>query len=515
MVKRDMNNKNNSVIKQQLANKRLLITGCTGFLGKVLLEKIIREIPDVASITLLIRGSKKYPTAEERFKHEIASASIFDALREKDSAALDRILSEKVRCVTGEITEDDFGLEQSEWKALSQQVDLIINSAASVNFREPLDQALSINTLSLFNLINFSDAAGNIPLVHVSTCYVNGFNEGQMGENIVGPTGKKITQHSDGYYDVESLIPEFQDAIEKTKKANKDKSKLSEELTELGARTANLYGWNDVYTFTKWMAEQVLLHRFKSKTLTILRPSIIESTYIDPVGGWIEGVKVADAMIMAYARQKVSFFPGRKDSLMDIIPADFVSNSILYSAAKTIKEPGTNRIYQCCSGDANPITVQKLIDYVVEEGKSNYAKYDRLFYAKPEKPFNVLNKSVFQAVIGLVVFQANAFYKAKKLLGLKPSSKVIDNLEVVKALSKIYAFYGDMNVVFNNHKMMALVEEFGEADKKLFPVDAALIDWQHYIRDVHFAGLQKYALEDRKVIQMRREQAKQQVNSAA
>lgn len=510
-----MNNKNNSEIKKQLSNKRLLITGCTGFLGKVLLEKIIREIPDVAGITLLIRGNGKHPTAEERFKHEIASASIFDALREKDSAALGRVLSEKVRCITGEITEDNFGLDQSEWDALSQEVDIIINSAASVNFREPLDQALSINTLSLFNLINFSQAAGDVPLVHVSTCYVNGFNEGQMGESIVGPTGKKIAQHSDGYYDVESLMTEFNSAIERTKKANKDKDKLTDELTELGAQIANMYGWNDVYTFTKWMAEQVLLHRFKDKTLTILRPSIIESTYQEPVGGWIEGVKVADAMIMAYARQKVSFFPGRKDSLMDIIPADFVSNSILYSAAKSIKDPGVSRIYQCCSGDANPITVQKLVDYVVDEGKSNYAKYDRLFYAKPEKDFNVLNKSVFQSLIGVVAFQANLFYRAKKLIGLKPSRKTIDNLGVVKALSKIYAFYGDMNVVFNNHKMLSLIEEFGEADKELFPVDATLIDWKHYIRDVHFAGLQKYALEDRKVIQMRREQAKKKIDKAA
>lgn len=510
-----MINAHESVIKQQLANKRLLITGCTGFLGKVLLEKIIREVPDVASITLLIRGSGKYSSAEERFKHEIASASIFDALREQDATALEQIFDEKVRCITGEITEENFGLSSGQWNELAQQVDVMINSAASVNFREPLDQALSINTLSLFNFINFSEAAGKIPLVHVSTCYVNGYNEGQMGEDIVGPTGKKIAQHSDGYYDVESLIEEFQTAIAQTKKANKESRKLADELTELGAKLANLYGWNDVYTFTKWMAEQVLLHHFKDKTLTILRPSIIESTYKEPVGGWIEGVKVADAMIMAYARQKVSFFPGRKDSLMDIIPADFVSNSILYSVAKTLKDPGENRIYQCCSGAENPITVQELIDYVVEEGKANYANYDRLFYAKPEKSFNVLGKRLFQAAIGAVVFQANLFYNIKKVMGLKPSSKAIENLSVVKALSKIYAFYGDMNVVFNNRKMLALIEEFGDADRALFPVDAALIDWKHYIREVHFAGLQKYALEDRKVIELRKQKAKQQARKAA
>ena len=40
------------------------------------------------------------------------------------------------------------------------------------------------------------------------------------------------------------------------------------------------------------MAEQLLLHHFKGQTLTILRPSIIESTYQEPVAGWIEGVKL-------------------------------------------------------------------------------------------------------------------------------------------------------------------------------------------------------------------------------
>jgi len=34
-------------VKEQLAGKRIMITGTTGFLGKVVIEKMIREIPDV------------------------------------------------------------------------------------------------------------------------------------------------------------------------------------------------------------------------------------------------------------------------------------------------------------------------------------------------------------------------------------------------------------------------------------------------------------------------------------
>src|SRR5690606_41488011 len=66
------------------------------------------------------------------------------------------------------------------------------------------------------------------------------------------------------------------------------------------------YGWNDTYTFTKWMGEQLLMKGLDGKTLTILRPSIVESTLKSPAPGWIEGVKVADAIILAYARDRKS-----------------------------------------------------------------------------------------------------------------------------------------------------------------------------------------------------------------
>lgn len=45
----------------------ILLTGATGFLGKALLEKLLRSCPRVATIFILIRP-KKSQTVEERFK---------------------------------------------------------------------------------------------------------------------------------------------------------------------------------------------------------------------------------------------------------------------------------------------------------------------------------------------------------------------------------------------------------------------------------------------------------------
>ena len=63
-----------NIINQQLAGKHVLISGCTGFLGKVLLEKLLRTNPDIGGVHLLVRGSKKYSNIRDRFESEIQSS---------------------------------------------------------------------------------------------------------------------------------------------------------------------------------------------------------------------------------------------------------------------------------------------------------------------------------------------------------------------------------------------------------------------------------------------------------
>ena len=47
------------------AHKDIFITGATGFVGKCLLEKLLRGVPDVGRLFVLVR-SKKEKCAQER-----------------------------------------------------------------------------------------------------------------------------------------------------------------------------------------------------------------------------------------------------------------------------------------------------------------------------------------------------------------------------------------------------------------------------------------------------------------
>jgi hypothetical protein len=63
----------------------------------VVLEKLIRSVPDIGRIVLLIRGD-----ARARFERDIATSSIFDRLRAEDPVALARFFAEKIECIGGE-----------------------------------------------------------------------------------------------------------------------------------------------------------------------------------------------------------------------------------------------------------------------------------------------------------------------------------------------------------------------------------------------------------------------------
>jgi thioester reductase-like protein len=55
-----------SAVQRMFRGAGVFVTGGTGFLGKVLLEKLLRSCPDVGNIFLLLR-SKKEKTQKERF----------------------------------------------------------------------------------------------------------------------------------------------------------------------------------------------------------------------------------------------------------------------------------------------------------------------------------------------------------------------------------------------------------------------------------------------------------------
>jgi len=485
-------------VSETLSGKQIFITGVTGFLGKAILERLLREVPDVAQIHVLVRGSKGL-TGFDRCMKDVVGSSVFDTLRSSLGERFDNLIERKLSVVEGELTEPLFGLSQEAFDHLANACDLIVNSAASVNFREAMDQALEINTLSLNNIVALakSGSAEQTPVLQISTCYVNGLNRGIISEDVLRPASGLIDPIDRETYEIAPVIDRIQQKIERIKERFSSNEKSEQKLIELGIQQSRHYGWNDTYTFTKWLGEQLLIQGLSKQSLTLLRPSIIESAWTSPQPGWVEGVKVADALIYAYAKGRVSIFPGEDRGILDVIPVDLVANSAILSSAQLLAGQKNVRIYQCCSGTANPIRLKDFIAHIMQASREQYTELPKLFSKKPEHSFKTVSTQKFQLYMSALTTFTWVKTSVGRLMGSHSANSLMAKVKTTASLAVIFGFYTAARYRFESRKLEQLQARFSFEEQKRFNTRADQYDWRTYLQKVHLPGLHRFALADK------------------
>ena len=137
---------------------------------------------------------------------------------------------------------------------------------------------------------------------------------------------------------------------------------MKDQLVEAGRARAASVGWPDAYAFTKALGEQALTDVKGDVPVSIVRPSIIESALAEPKPGWIRGFRMAEPVIISYARGLLSAFPGAPEGTVDVIPVDLVVAAIIAVAALGPDEAPP--ITQVASGGINPLKYRTLVDNV-------------------------------------------------------------------------------------------------------------------------------------------------------
>ena len=96
--------------------------------------------------------------------------------------------------------------------------------------------------------------------------------------------------------------------------------------------------------------------------MSIVRPSIIESAWAEPTPGWIRGFRMAEPVIISYARGLLKEFPGVPEGTVDVIPVDIVVAAIIgVAAAGPERAPA---ITQVASGGINPLKYRAMVDNI-------------------------------------------------------------------------------------------------------------------------------------------------------
>ncbi|XP_060668544.1 probable fatty acyl-CoA reductase 4 isoform X1 [Ziziphus jujuba] len=345
-------------IVQFLENKTILVTGATGFLGKMLVEKVLRVQPNVKKLYLLIRASDSH-SASRRMYTEVIGKELFRVLREKWDTNFESLIAEKVAAISGDVSCENLGLDVNDMEKLWKDIDVIVNSAATTSFDGRYDVALGTNTLGVLHVLSFAKKCTNLKmLVHLSTAYVCGERDGLILEDEMFYTGKtlKVTSKLD-FKEEQKLMAE---KLEELRDQNASADTITTTMRDFGIQRAKLYGWPNTYVFTKAMGEICLRNSKENFPLVIIRPTMVTSSYKEPFPGWIEGLRTIDSVIVGYGKGKVKFFLSKPKLVLDLIPGDMVINIILAAMAAHANQSSDATIYQIGSSLKNPIDMPNI-----------------------------------------------------------------------------------------------------------------------------------------------------------
>ncbi len=478
-----------------------MLTGASGFLGKAVLAALLRHGDGIERLVVVLRAADD-EEARRRLRGEVLVA--------EPLAGLD---GSRVEAVAADLGEDG-GAAGAAWSG----IDTVVHCAATVSFEEPLDEALELNAFGPARLLERLRRSGSEPhFVHVSTAYVADRGSGRVLED--GPP-----HHAIAGLDAELMLSEaraWREAAERESRAEPNSARfagaakrdaamregldaaeraeelrrrwLLERLSRRGRRRALVEGWPDTYALSKALGERLLSER--ARRLTIVRPTIIESALSRPRPGWLEGIKVADPLILAYAARGLTHLPGDAANRIDIVPVDHVAHACVAAAAHPPE--GRLRALAVASSARNPLAIGELAVQIREYFRRNPLP------GRDGRPIQIGDLQFVdrRAALRRTVRRERLAAGLARLAIASPVRVPQERLlrgnrtlaERVTRMVKIYGAYTELDCVFDDTNARALHDSLPQADRADLPFDTAAIDWEEYLQGVHLPEVHKLA----------------------
>lgn len=310
----------------------VLLTGATGFVGKVVLAELLRQrgITELARVYVLIRP-KKGKSPAQRFAEDVAPTRLFDALP-ADWAA-------RVTPVAGELAEAAGGLSADDLALLQRELTHIVHCAASVDFDLPIAEAADANILSALHVLDIARGCARLErMVSVSTAYVTPFKAGQ------GPIPAALVPLP--------FDPAKAYADMRAGKADQD-------------ALMNASGHPNTYTLTKCVAEHLLVANRGDVPLTIVRPSIVSATLRHPFPGWIDSAAAFAGFVALIGAGQMKVLVADEKSELDVIPCDAVAEVVLHEAFRADAPTDHVPFLHAAAGGGRNLTIRQCIDGIV------------------------------------------------------------------------------------------------------------------------------------------------------
>jgi glycerone phosphate O-acyltransferase len=283
----------------------VLLTGATGFIGRLLLRDLLlhRQALAIEGGVVVICRSKRGKSAQNRIS-VLLDDPMYSFLSREEKQKL-------VRVVEGDVTKSNVGLSPSVIQEICNGLDVshVIHCAASVSFTQTLQEAAVSNVSSSLNLKSLTGRlkSKSAKYVHISTAFVHG---GQTG-TACDPLPEQL-HCLDGY-----------DAVDLYRSMLGTQYVASSAMKDLR--------FPNTYTFSKCICEHLLARETNVPTI-VIRPSIVGPAVQHPYEGWAGDkpttIVAAACLYMSYQWNLWCF----GNHHVPVIPVDVVSAFVIAKA---------------------------------------------------------------------------------------------------------------------------------------------------------------------------------------
>jgi len=430
-------------------DKTIFITGGSGFLGKVLIEKILRKCPQVKKIYILLR-SKKGKEPRQRIE-EIFSSPLFDMLKStRGSDIISRVVP-----INGDVTLPGLGMSAVDRQTLCREVEIVYHGAATIRFDEPLRKAVLLNTRGTKFMLDLAQELTKLQLfVHISTSYCH-LQEKVLYEKAYPPPTdpNKIIRACE-------LLEE--DLIEK----------ISKKI---------LGHFPNSYAYTKCLSEGLVVEAMESGIpIIILRPSIVIPIWIEPLPGWTDNINGPTGLLIGAGKGVIRTMYCNNQGYADYLPVDIAVNGIILSTWNYIGRGDKDRkIAHLTSSMEWQVSWQEIIDLGKEIVSEKIPLNGCVWY-----PGGSMKRSRLLHQICVILFHMIPAYFLDTIIFLSGNKPVLCRVqERINKGFEVFEYYANNQWEFKNEHVHLLRKVMNKRERFEYKVDGEDMDLRKYFED--------------------------------
>ncbi|XP_017780106.1 PREDICTED: putative fatty acyl-CoA reductase CG5065 isoform X2 [Nicrophorus vespilloides] len=436
-----------SAVAEWYKGRSIFITGGTGFMGKVLVEKLLFSCKDIANIYILMR-SKRGKNPEQRIE-EMFKLPMFKRLRDSNPAAI-----KKLKPVHGDLVSENLGLSEAEQQLIINNASVVFHCAATLKLEAILKDAIEQNTAGTERVVDLVKRIKHLDaFIHMSTAF--------------------CSADIDVFEEKVYKCPDDPRAVVDVTKWMKDDALL--DVTE-----SLIKPHPNTYTYSKRLAETLVANESDHMKVAIVRPSIVVPALSEPIRGWVDSLNGPMGLLVAAGKGVLRSMHCKGENRAQVVPVDIAINAMIlvaYKLGSLPEKPKEVPVYNMTNDGVFKLTWGEVLDI----GRSLIYQYP--FEMMVWYPDGDIRASyfihrlycIFSHWIPAYLIDGLMFIFRQKRFMVRVQTKIQDGLELLQ-------FFATRQWNFSSERFLSLQDNLSPVDQEIFHMDFRKYSVKEYFK---------------------------------